>query len=97
MLADELDWFHRQPAHRLVLAPTMAAKPRRQKAAETLRPDQVIYTPDIAIVSDTPIRVTARYRQAGAGVEYSLFGQIAITLPATGPEIEEIRHSAPSG
>ena len=99
MLADpELDWFNRQPAHRLVLAPHHGSKTSSSESwVETLRPDQVIYTAGYRHRFGHPHpEVTARYRQAGArALNTACSGQIAITLPATGPEIEEIRHSAP--
>jgi competence protein ComEC len=99
MLADpELDWFHRRPAHRLVLAPHHGSKTSSSESwVETLRPDQVIYTAGYRHRFGHPHpEVTARYRQAGArALNTACSGQIAITLPATGPEIEEIRHSAP--
>jgi competence protein ComEC len=99
MLADpKLEWLGRQPLHRLVLAPHHGSKTSSsERWVEALGPDQVFYTAGYRHRFGHPHpEVTARYRRAGArAFNTACSGQVAITLTPTGPEIEEIRHSAP--
>ncbi|MFO8141876.1 MAG: DNA internalization-related competence protein ComEC/Rec2 [Marinobacter sp.] len=91
-------WFDQAVAHRMVLAPHHGSKTSSSRAwVEALSADRVLYTAGYRHRYGHPHPdVAGRYRAAGVpALNTACSGEIVITLGRDGPEISELRHSAP--
>lgn len=99
MLADpSAGWVSRKSAHRVILAPHHGSKTSSSaRFLDAVQPDQVIYTAGYRHRFGHPHPdVTARYRSLGArALNTACSGQLVISLHDNGPEIREMRHTAP--